>query len=163
MPSLLAVCILASTCSAIPLPLSSSRSNYCKFEDWVIPIFDAMLKEQQEQGVLWTPSKVRGEVGRWVAVGKHMWDGRLPLTVAESASNTRQRAEPGHTHHESATAVHGTPAARDGAQRLSGLCSLPARADDCAARPGNQPPRLHLLLGLEERHPSVLPRAHRWV
>ena len=38
-------------------------SNYCKFEDWVIPIFDAMLEEQQAQGVLWTPSKVRGRVG----------------------------------------------------------------------------------------------------
>jgi hypothetical protein len=33
------------------------NSNYCRFEDWVIPIFDAMLKEQQRDGVLWTPSK----------------------------------------------------------------------------------------------------------
>ena len=36
-------------------------------------------------------------------------------------------------------------------------------ADDCAAGPGDQPPRLNLLLGLEERHPCLLPRAHRWV
>ena len=25
------------------------NSNYCKFEDWIIPIFDQMLKEQKEQ------------------------------------------------------------------------------------------------------------------
>ena len=34
------------------------NDNYCKFEDWIMPIFDAMLKEQQEEKVLWTPSKV---------------------------------------------------------------------------------------------------------
>ena len=37
------------------------NSNYCKFEDWIMPIFDAMLKEQNEQGVNWTPSKVRAD------------------------------------------------------------------------------------------------------
>jgi deoxyhypusine synthase len=35
------------------------NSNYCKFEDWVIPILDAMLEEQQRDGTLWTPSRVR--------------------------------------------------------------------------------------------------------
>lgn len=34
------------------------NSNYCKFEDWIMPILDAMLKEQNEQGINWTPSKV---------------------------------------------------------------------------------------------------------
>lgn len=34
------------------------NSNYCAFEDWVVPIFDAMLAEQLRDGVLWTPSKV---------------------------------------------------------------------------------------------------------
>ena len=33
------------------------NSNYCDFEDWIMPILDAMLHEQQ-QGMLWTPSKV---------------------------------------------------------------------------------------------------------
>jgi len=33
------------------------NSNYCKFEDWIMPILDAMLAEQQEQGTNWTPSK----------------------------------------------------------------------------------------------------------
>lgn len=34
------------------------NSNYCAFEDWIMPILDAMLLEQQ-QGMHWTPSKVR--------------------------------------------------------------------------------------------------------
>lgn len=33
------------------------NSNYCAFEDWVMPILDAMLAEQK-QGTCWTPSKV---------------------------------------------------------------------------------------------------------
>lgn len=32
--------------------------NYCGFEDWLSPILDAMLKEQKENGINWTPSKV---------------------------------------------------------------------------------------------------------
>jgi deoxyhypusine synthase len=34
------------------------NSNYCLFEDWIMPLLDDMLKEQQEQGTVWTPSKV---------------------------------------------------------------------------------------------------------
>lgn len=40
------------------------NSNYCKFEDWVMPILDAMLREQEEQGVRWTPSKVIARLGQ---------------------------------------------------------------------------------------------------
>ncbi|GFO05967.1 deoxyhypusine synthase [Plakobranchus ocellatus] len=40
------------------------NSNYCKFEDWVIPIFDAMLEEQKEQGIVWTPSKLIARLGK---------------------------------------------------------------------------------------------------
>lgn len=39
------------------------NDNYCKFEDWIMPILDAMLLEQQEQGVLWTPSKLIARLG----------------------------------------------------------------------------------------------------
>lgn len=28
------------------------NDNYCKFEDWIIPIFDEMLKEQKEEVLL---------------------------------------------------------------------------------------------------------------
>lgn len=34
------------------------NSNYCKFEDWIMPVLNQMLKEQQELGTNWTPSKV---------------------------------------------------------------------------------------------------------
>ncbi|KAI9505723.1 Deoxyhypusine synthase [Coemansia spiralis] len=40
------------------------NDNYCKFEDWIIPIFDQMLKEQQEQGIIWTPSKLIHRLGK---------------------------------------------------------------------------------------------------
>ena len=39
------------------------NSNYCKFEDWVMPILEAMLREQ-EAGARWTPSKVIERLGR---------------------------------------------------------------------------------------------------
>ena len=34
------------------------NDNYCKFEDWIIPIFDQMLLEQNKQNINWTPSKM---------------------------------------------------------------------------------------------------------
>ncbi|XP_015889177.2 deoxyhypusine synthase isoform X1 [Ziziphus jujuba] len=40
------------------------NDNYCKFEDWIIPIFDQMLKEQIEHNVLWTPSKLIARLGK---------------------------------------------------------------------------------------------------
>ncbi|KAL4289554.1 hypothetical protein GQ457_14G020840 [Hibiscus cannabinus] len=45
------------------------NDNYCKFEDWVIPIFDQMLKEQLEENVLWTPSKLIARLGREINNG----------------------------------------------------------------------------------------------
>ncbi|KAJ2784099.1 Deoxyhypusine synthase [Coemansia javaensis] len=40
------------------------NDNYCKFEDWILPIFDQMLKEQTEQGVVWTPSRLIRRLGK---------------------------------------------------------------------------------------------------
>ena len=40
------------------------NENYCLFEDWVTPILDAMLKEQKEQGMIWTPSKLINRLGQ---------------------------------------------------------------------------------------------------
>ncbi|KAE9464480.1 hypothetical protein C3L33_03581, partial [Rhododendron williamsianum] len=41
------------------------NDNYCKFEDWIIPIFDKMLEEQAvKQKLLWTPSKVIARLGK---------------------------------------------------------------------------------------------------
>lgn len=39
------------------------NSNYCKFEDWIMPILDDMFREQQEQHVNWTPSKMIDRLG----------------------------------------------------------------------------------------------------
>ncbi|CAG9314680.1 unnamed protein product [Blepharisma stoltei] len=39
------------------------NENYCKFESWIMPIFDKMLEEQKE-GMLWTPSKLIERLGR---------------------------------------------------------------------------------------------------
>jgi hypothetical protein len=40
------------------------NDNYCKFEDWVVPILDAMLEEQRTEGTLWTPSSVIRRLGK---------------------------------------------------------------------------------------------------
>ncbi|ORY04593.1 Deoxyhypusine synthase [Basidiobolus meristosporus CBS 931.73] len=40
------------------------NDNYCKFEDWLMPILDKMLEEQKEQGVVWTPSKIIHRLGK---------------------------------------------------------------------------------------------------
>lgn len=40
------------------------NDNYCKFEDWVNPILDAMLKEQQENGTIWSPSSIIRRLGK---------------------------------------------------------------------------------------------------
>lgn len=40
------------------------NDNYCKFEDWVIPVLDQALKEQQEDGTIWTPSTLIHRLGR---------------------------------------------------------------------------------------------------
>ncbi|XP_035825738.1 deoxyhypusine synthase [Aplysia californica] len=40
------------------------NSNYCLFEDWLMPILDNMLHEQKETGTLWTPSKMIARLGK---------------------------------------------------------------------------------------------------
>ncbi|KAF9428553.1 hypothetical protein BGZ94_001992 [Podila epigama] len=40
------------------------NDNYCKFEDWVVPILDTMLDEQKNQGAHWTPSAVIRRLGK---------------------------------------------------------------------------------------------------
>ena len=43
--------------------LIQPNDNYCDFEDWIMPVLDAMLKEQNEQGVKWTCSSVIKRLG----------------------------------------------------------------------------------------------------
>lgn len=34
------------------------NENYCKFENWVLPLLDEMLDEQKTKQILWAPSKI---------------------------------------------------------------------------------------------------------
>ncbi|KAM3656291.1 deoxyhypusine synthase isoform 2-T2 [Ammospiza maritima maritima] len=40
------------------------NDNYCKFEDWLMPILDRMVDEQDTQGVRWTPSRMIARLGK---------------------------------------------------------------------------------------------------
>jgi deoxyhypusine synthase len=40
------------------------NDNYCKFEDWIVPILDVMLEEQRKEGTLWTPSSMIRRLGK---------------------------------------------------------------------------------------------------
>jgi Deoxyhypusine synthase len=40
------------------------NDNYCKFEDWLTPILDAMLEEQRANGQVWTPSSFIRRLGK---------------------------------------------------------------------------------------------------
>ena len=40
------------------------NENYCKFEDWIVPILNAMHDEQERHGVVWTPSKMIHRFGK---------------------------------------------------------------------------------------------------
>jgi len=40
------------------------NNNYVMFENWMWPILDQMLKEQKEQGTLWSPSKIIHRLGK---------------------------------------------------------------------------------------------------
>ncbi|KAH9853655.1 Deoxyhypusine synthase [Lenzites betulinus] len=40
------------------------NDNYCKFEDWLTPILDAMLVEQKATGQVWTPSSFIRRLGK---------------------------------------------------------------------------------------------------
>ncbi|KAM3837050.1 deoxyhypusine synthase isoform 1-T1 [Vipera latastei] len=40
------------------------NDNYCKFEDWLMPILDQMVTEQDTEGMKWTPSKLIARLGK---------------------------------------------------------------------------------------------------
>ena len=40
------------------------NDNYCKFEDWLLPILDSMLEEQKASGEVWSPSSVIRRLGK---------------------------------------------------------------------------------------------------
>ncbi|XP_062491371.1 deoxyhypusine synthase isoform X2 [Pezoporus occidentalis] len=40
------------------------NDNYCKFEDWLMPILEKMVDEQETQGTKWTPSRMIARLGQ---------------------------------------------------------------------------------------------------
>ena len=40
------------------------NDNYCQFEDWIMPIFDQMVDEQEKNGTNWTPAKIINRLGK---------------------------------------------------------------------------------------------------
>merc|ERR1719204_249568 len=40
------------------------NDNYVVFSEWITPILDQMLKEQREQKINWTPSKMIARLGK---------------------------------------------------------------------------------------------------
>jgi deoxyhypusine synthase len=63
------------------------NDNYCKFEDWIMPILDAMLKEQQEEGTKWTPSKVIRRLGLEIndESSVYYWAAKMDIPVYSPA------------------------------------------------------------------------------
>ncbi|PVI07657.1 Deoxyhypusine synthase [Periconia macrospinosa] len=64
------------------------NSNYCAFEDWVVPILDKMLEEQEaskktEEPLHWTPSKVIHRLGKEInderSVYYWAWKNDIPV------------------------------------------------------------------------------------
>lgn len=40
------------------------NDNYCKFEEWFLPVLDRVLEDQKTQGIVWTPSKLINRLGK---------------------------------------------------------------------------------------------------
>lgn len=67
------------------------NDNYCKFEDWVVPILDKMLEEQEatkdlkdpEEPINWTPSKIIARLGKEInderSVYYWAWKNGIPV------------------------------------------------------------------------------------
>jgi deoxyhypusine synthase len=64
------------------------NSNYCAFEDWVVPILDKMLEEQEaskktDEPLHWTPSKVIARLGKEInderSVYYWAWKNDIPV------------------------------------------------------------------------------------
>jgi deoxyhypusine synthase len=63
------------------------NSNYCAFEDWIVPILDTMLEEQEasktDEPQYWTPSKIIARLGKEInderSVYYWAWKNDIPV------------------------------------------------------------------------------------
>lgn len=49
------------------------NKNYCLFEDWIMPILDKCLEEQNTEGMKWTPSKLIRRLGLEINNEESVW------------------------------------------------------------------------------------------
>eukprot|EP00298_Acanthocystis_sp_HF-20_P001488 c11904_g1_i2.p1 GENE.c11904_g1_i2~~c11904_g1_i2.p1 ORF type:complete len:371 (+),score=140.70 c11904_g1_i2:36-1115(+) len=49
------------------------NNRYCELEDWLHPIFDKMLEEQQTQGKIWSPSSMIDRFGQEINNEESVW------------------------------------------------------------------------------------------
>jgi len=49
------------------------NKTYCHLENWMFPILDEMLKEQKEEGKLWTPSRIIHRLGERINDPSSVW------------------------------------------------------------------------------------------
>jgi len=59
------------------------NDNYCKFEDWMMPILNAMVDEQIQDGTKWTPSKMINRLGKEInnedSIYYWCWKNAIPV------------------------------------------------------------------------------------
>ncbi len=59
------------------------NDNYCKFEDWLVPLLDEMLAEQKQLGTIWTPSSIIRRLGERIADPSSVlywaWKNEIPI------------------------------------------------------------------------------------
>ncbi len=66
------------------------NSNYGKFEDWVMPILDQMVKEQEgPEKVKWTPSAVINRLGKEIdnEESVYYWCHKVGLKLAHGVTS----------------------------------------------------------------------------
>lgn len=69
------------------------NDNYCKFEDWVIPILDKLLEEQTSERTIWTPSTVIRRLGREIdnEESVYYWAYKVPCCPLSGSLATERR------------------------------------------------------------------------
>eukprot|EP01133_Synstelium_polycarpum_P003699 gene3699-4261_t len=59
------------------------NDNYCKFEDWIMPILDKMVDEQKTKDIVWTPSKMISRLGQEIndesSIYYWAWRNKIPV------------------------------------------------------------------------------------
>lgn len=77
------------------------NDNYCKFEDWVVPILDKMVDEQENgsgakgsERTRWTPSKVIERLGHEINDESSIlyWAAKVSVRIRNLAFDRRERS-----------------------------------------------------------------------